>query len=45
MPVVIAGSTGFVARILAVSGFEQVFVTYPSVADAAKAIACGEAGS
>lgn len=45
MPVVIAGSTGFVARILAVSGFEQIFVTYPSVADAAKAIACGEAGS
>jgi len=43
MPVVIAGSTGFVGRILAVSGCEQVFVTYPSVADAAEAISCGEA--
>ncbi len=43
VPVVIAGSRGFVDKILQVSGFEQVFVTYPSVADAAKAISCGEA--
>jgi anti-sigma B factor antagonist len=43
MPVVIAGSTGFVGRILAVSGFAQIFVTYPSVAEAAKAISSGGA--
>jgi len=43
MPVVIAGSTGFVSRILAVSGFEQFFVMCPTVADAAKAISCGGA--
>ncbi|WP_292371049.1 STAS domain-containing protein [Methanoregula sp. UBA64] len=43
VPVVIAGSTGFVSRILTVSGFAEVFVTYPTVADAAKAISCGGA--
>lgn len=43
MLVVIADSAGFVGRILAVSGYSRVFVTYPSVADAAKAVSCREA--
>lgn len=43
VPVVIAGSNGFVTKILQVSGFEQIFFLFPTVEDAAKAISCGGA--
>jgi anti-sigma B factor antagonist len=41
--VVIAGSRGLVDKVIRVSGFEQVFLLYPSVPDAVAGMA--EAGS
>lgn len=41
--VVIAGSNGLVDKVLRVSGFDQVFLIYPSVPDARKAVTAGGA--
>ena len=41
VPVVIAGSDGLVDKVLRVSGFEQIFVLFPSVDDAVRAITRG----
>ena len=41
VPVVIAGSDGLVDKVLRVSGFEQIFVLFPSVDDAVRALSRG----
>lgn len=41
VPVVIAGSSGLVDKVLQVSGFEQIFPLFPSVDDAVRAMNCG----
>jgi len=43
VPVVIAGSDGLVDKVLRVSGFEQIFVLFPSVDEAVRTMTHGGA--
>lgn len=45
IPIVFAGSWGSVAKVIRVSGFENIFSRYPSVADALLGVAAEGAGS
>lgn len=43
VPLVIAGSSGLVDKVLQVSGFDQIFTLFPTVEEAMRAVACGGA--
>lgn len=42
-PIVFAGSSGSVAKVILMSGFENIFSRYPTVADALLGVAAGSA--